>query len=298
MRLRFLVVLVLLAGLAGVFAQVPARAPAPASSPGVKLKSNVTAADLTREQMEQFLKTANIVSERPAGKGITGTLRVTLSDGTHIHDAHVQQIDVYKAEYRTKDGIERDFRDSYKFNIAAYRLDSIMDLGMIPVCVYREYKGKPSAIDWWVDDVQFDEEGRRAKDANPPDLNRWVRQLNEIRDFDELIYNEDRNQGNLLIDKSWKLWAIDHSRSFRDKTNLRNPDVLRRISNKQLNAMKALNQQLLEDLLLPYVTRQDIADLLIRRDLIVRFFENEIQSKGGDAILTDLPRKTPQVTIP
>src|SRR5947209_230814 len=159
---------------------------------------NVTADQLSREQMEQFLLTARILGERPAGKGITNTKRYTLTDGHYVHDAHMQDIDIFKAEYRTKEGVEKNFRDSYKFNIAAYRLDKIMDLNIVPVCVPRQINGKPVALDWWVDNVLFDEEGRRDKKIEPPDPNFWTRQLNTVRDFDQLIYNEDRNQGNLL----------------------------------------------------------------------------------------------------
>jgi hypothetical protein len=276
-----------------IFSQQTATAP-----PAAPAKSNVTAADFTREQMEHFLLTARIIGERAAGKGITNSKRVTLTDGQYTHDAHIQDIDVYKAEYRTKTGIEKNFRDSYKFNIAAYRLDKIMDLNIVPVCVPREINGKPAAVDWWVDNVQFDEEGRREKNAEPPDENEWTRQLNTIRDFDQLIYNDDRNQGNLLIDKSWKLWAIDHSRAFRDKSALRDPDVLRRISAKMLAAMRSLSEQQLEDSLEPYITKEDIEALLVRRELLVKFFESEITSKGEDSVLTDIPRRTQRVTIP
>ncbi len=291
----FLPAVLLLTGLSS-FAQ-PSAAPPPAPA-AAHLKSNVTAKDLTREQMEHFLLTAKIVSERPAGKGITGTRRVTMTDGQYIHDAHIQDVDIYKPEYRTKEGIEKSFRDSYKLNIAAYRLDKILDLNIVPVCVPREVNGKPAAVDWWVDDVQFDEEGRRDKDAEPPDENEWTRQLNTIRDFDQLIYNDDRNQGNLLIDKNWKLWAIDHSRAFLDKPLLRDPNVLRRISGKMLASLRTLTEQELQDSLMPYITREDIENLLVRRDLLIKFFESEISSKGEDTVLTDIPRHTQHVTIP
>jgi hypothetical protein len=261
-------------------------------------RPNVTAEQLTREQMETFLTTARIIADEPAGKGITKTRRLTLTDGRYVHYAHLQDIDIYKAEYKTKEGIEKNFRDSYKFNIAAYRVDRIMDLQIVPVCVPRRVNGKEVALDWWVDNVQFDEEGRRDKKIEPPDPNYWTRQLNTVRDFDQLIYNEDRNQGNLLIDTNWKLWAIDHSRAFRSNTTVRDPKVLRRVSNKMMLAMKNLNAQVLRDNLLPYITEENIQGLLARRDFMINFFESEISSKGQDAILTDMPRKTPQVTIP
>lgn len=276
--------------------RVPAAAHPPAPpAPGLKY---YTAKQLTREWMEQFLRNAPIVSTRPAGKGITHTLRVTLSDGRVYHDAHVQQIDFYRAVFRTTEGVERNFSDSYKYNIAAYRLDKLLDLDMIPVCVYRVINGKPSAIDWWVDDVLFDEEGRRAKNADPPDLNYWGQQLNDLRDFDQLIYNEDRNQGNLLIDKNWKVWGIDESRSFRTIPTLRDPSVLRRISSKLLKAMKNLNEAELEANLEPFVSKEAIQALLARRDLLVKFFDTQISQKGQQVVLTDLPVSTPKVTIP
>ena len=148
-------------------------------------RRNITSRDLTRAQMEQFLTNARIVGERPAPKGITHTRRLVLTDGKWTHDAHVQDIDVYKAEVRTKDGIEKNFRDSYKFNIAAYRVDKMMDLGIVPACVPREVDGKPAAVDWWVDDVQSTKRRRRAA-GRAPDGNDWSRQLNIIRDSTSL----------------------------------------------------------------------------------------------------------------
>ncbi len=256
------------------------------------------ASQLTREQMEDFLRTARITSERPAGKGVTHARRVTMTDGHWIHDAHIQDIDVFKPLFRTPEGLERNFRDSYKFNIAAYLLDKMMNINMIPVCVYREVDGKPSAASWWVDSVMFDEEGRRAAHSEPPDLNYWSRQLNEVRNFDQLISNEDRNQGNLLIDHDWRVWMIDHSRAFRDDLTPRNPDVLRRCSQKFLDALKALNEQQLQATLMPWITQEDIRTMLLRRDWLVHFFENKVSTEGKEAIFTDMPVKTPQVTIP
>lgn len=65
-----------------------------------------------------------------------------------------------------------------------------------------------------------------------------------------------------------------------------------------LASMRSLSEQALEDSLEPYITKEDIDAMLARRDLLVKFFESEITSKGEDSVLTDMPRKTPRVTIP
>ncbi len=74
----------------------------------------------------------------------------------------------------------------------------------------------------------MDERGRVEKQASPPDSQYWLAQNDIARVFDELIANIDRNQGNMLIDKQWKVWLIDHSRAFRTTETLRNPQSVRR----------------------------------------------------------------------
>ena len=86
---------------------------------------------------------------------------------------------------------------------------------MVPVCVEREVGGDRGAVDWWVDGVLMDEKARIAGNISPPDVAAWNRQMATIRLFDQLIYNMDRSQENLLITTTWKVWMIDHTRAFR-----------------------------------------------------------------------------------
>jgi len=52
---------------------------------------------LGKDQIKQFLLTAKVIRSRPANKGITSTFRLTLSDGTLTHDAHLQPVDEHKS---------------------------------------------------------------------------------------------------------------------------------------------------------------------------------------------------------
>jgi hypothetical protein len=174
----------------------------------------------------------------------------------------------------------------------------MLDLNMTPPCVYREVDGKPASVCWWVDDVQFDELGRRQRKAEPPDFNAWTAQLNLVRDFDALIDNTDRNQGNLLITKDWHLWMIDHSRAFRVTTELRNPKILKRVSQKVLDRMRALNLDECNRELKPFLTDDEIRTMLVRRDLLLKFFADKVSEEGAPAVYTDMPVSTPHVTIP
>ena len=237
---------------------------------------------LTDQQIEVFLKKAKIVKTRGAGKGITDSVRATASDGTLTHDVHIQTIDERKSEFRTKQGLERDFRDSWEYNVAAYRLDRLLDLRIVPVSVERNFNGKPAAFTWWVDDVLMDEGERLKKEVKPPDLACWNQQVRVLRVFDQLIANTDRNLGNLLITNGWRLWAIDHTRAFRRNTEPASLGNLTQVDRTMLQKMKGLTREALKKELGGFIGSPEIGALLARRDAIVKLFEGR-----GEVVLYD-----------
>jgi hypothetical protein len=243
----------------------------------------------TRAEMEDFLLHANVVSKKEIGVGVTNSMRATLSDGKLEHLAHIQTIDEAKAEFKTARGTELNFKDTYKYNIAAYRLDKVLDLNMIPVSVERKVGGKLCAVTWWVDDKMFDEVDRVKQGIKPPDLDAWNKQMYVVRVFDQLIDNTDRNLGNLVIDKQWRMWMIDHTRAFRTPVKLRNEANLVMCDRKLLANMRKLDEGTLEEQLRPYLTKTEIKSMLARRDKIVQFFDSAVTQKGEGAVLYDLP---------
>ena len=96
---------------------------------------------LSRAEMEEFLLTANVVERKELSTGITNSQRATLDDGRLKHDAHIQIVDIQKASFQTATRTELNFRDSYKFNMAAYELDKLLELNMVPVSVERKVAG-------------------------------------------------------------------------------------------------------------------------------------------------------------
>jgi hypothetical protein len=103
---------------------------------------------LNKEQIKQFLKTADIVKSHQSGKGVTHPYRLTLSNGTLTHDASFQPIDEHKPKMDLGNGrIETNFVDSYKYNIAAYQIAELVGLdNMVPVYVERKWEGKTGSL--------------------------------------------------------------------------------------------------------------------------------------------------------
>jgi hypothetical protein len=247
-------------------------------------------------EKEAFLLEAEVVRRKAAPTGITASRRATLRKGGVEHDAHIQTIDQYKPQANLTSGIEIDFRDSWRNNVAAYRLDRLLGLRMVPVTVVRRDEFKMAAFTWWVDDVQMTEKDRHAKKADPPDVHAWNRQMFVVRVFDQLIYNVDRNLGNLLIDKDWTLWMIDHTRAFKIFKELKGEKSLGATCARDLlPGLRRLDKATLVPAMKDLLTESQIDAMLARRDRIVRFYEARIAALGEDAVLYDLPRR-PEAT--
>ena len=245
----------------------------------------------TDEEIEAFLRRAKIVRTREAGKGVTNSIRATLSDGTITHDAHIQTVDEYKREFRGLNTLELDFRDSWTFNVAAYKLDRLIGLNMTPVSVPGRFRSDPAAITWWVDDVMMDEGTRVKKKITAPDdkARFWSEQLSLMRLFDQLIYNTDRNMGNMLIGSDWRLWLIDHTRAFRKHTTLRSPTQVARGERTVVERLRALDAATLKRELGTHLDSGQLKALLARRDLIV----TALEARGAHAIF-ERPSATAQ----
>ncbi len=221
-------------------------------------------------------------------KGVTETLRATLSDGTVTHDASIQRIDEHKAVFQGENGTtELNFKDTYIFDIAGWKMARLLGIeDMVPPSVSRAYQGKSAAFTWWIDDVAMDEQDRVKNKVQPPDADSWGREIQVMHVFDQLIYNTDSNATNLLIDKQWHIWIIDHTRAFRVQKTLQDPKMLSRCDRNLFAKMKALDLATLQKEMKGLLTKEEMQGILVRRDVIVKFFEAK-----GDSALYDRPAR-------
>jgi hypothetical protein len=266
--------------------------PAPAAPAATAALAEATAAPVTDAEREEFLLKAEVVKRKSAPGGITGSTRATLRLGSYEHDAHIQTIDEYKTQINLSSGLEIDFRDSWKNNVAAYKLDRLLGLRWVPVTVARRDALKMASYTWWVDDVQMTEKERYTKKIKSPDADAWNHQIFVVRVFDQLIYNVDRNLGNLLIDKDWHLWMIDHTRAFKIFKDLRKQQELgSNCARDLLPALRQLDKQSMKPLMDGLLTEGQVDALLSRRDHIVRYYEAKLAALGEGKVLYDLPNR-------
>ena len=238
----------------------------------------------TPEAKEEALRRATVIKSKKLGTGITNPLKLTLRDGETEFYAVFKDVDVRKTGMtQLKGGPEIDFKDSWKFDVAAYELDKMLGLNMVPVTIERRYEGATGAVVWWIENAMT-EGNRKEKGLEPPDPDAWNQAIYKIRLFDNLVYNIDRNLGNLLISPDWKVWMIDHSRCFKNMDKLKAQNDLGRFSLSFMNALKRLDESQVREHCGKYLTSFEIRSMMKRRDAIVQQFE-KMRQKQGDSIL-------------
>ena len=243
---------------------------------------------LSPAQMEVFLTKARIVSTRSVSTGVTDSRRATLSDGVVTHDAHIQVVDQAMPVFQAGKVTELNFKDTYRFNIAAYHVARLLGLDNVPMSVERRVDTKTAAVTWWVDDVQMDEKERLRLKSPGADPDRTSKQVQVMRIFDELIQNRDRNQGNILWTKDGKMWLIDHTRAFRLGPDLIKPEQLTRCERSLLDHLRGLTADTIMAATKRSLTKAEAGALIKRRDAIVKHYDALIGERGEAAVLFTL----------
>ena len=256
---------------------------------GVLAQETASSVTLTRAEQEEFLRAAEILTTEVSKVGITLPQEAMMSDGTVTHKAQIQDVDIFEREFETIHGTEFNFKDSYKYNIAAYLLDQHLGLNMVPVSVERKVGSSTAAVTWWVDDVAMTEWQRAEQKLRSPNPRTWAPQMYACRMFDQLIDNTDRNGGNLVITNDWEIWMIDHTRAFRTRKRLRSPNDLEWVDRNMLEKLRKLDEATLTGLLSDYLTGPEIEGLATRAQLMVELYDERIAELGAGRVLYTLP---------
>jgi hypothetical protein len=250
---------------------------------------------------EEFLLTAEIVASRPIGEGVTKPWRLTLQKGDVRHDAAWKNVD------ETVENRGEWALDSWKSEIAAYRVDKLIGLNLVPPCVEREFAPPPSsrkrkgALSYWSESkmnyLKMQEEkiefpAERAVDAD--------RMKYLVRLWDCLIANADRTQQNILLTADWRTILIDHSRAFQpdaiyakqlifgtdgmQKLEDGRPFLIRLVPRALYDRILALDAKKIRDAVGDYLSDKQIKGIVARVAMIRKEIEAMVAQDGESKV--------------
>jgi hypothetical protein len=171
--------------------------------------------------------------------------------------------------------------ESYKSEIAAYELDKVLGMGMVPPTVERKHSGETGSAQLWVEHCTLLRDNDTTK---APDVKAWNKQVYRQRIWDNLTANIDRNQGNLLMDQAWNLILIDHSRAFTAAMTM--PFPMNKVDREFYAKLKALDEVTLKTRVGKWLF-DGPKPILKRRDKIVEHFDKLIKQYGEAAVFID-----------
>jgi hypothetical protein len=255
-----LCLLLLLASVA--FAQTP-----PENAPNAKIWLG------RAQEFEEFLVSAELDRLEEIPVGVTKPQRGYFGAGGLVESMSWKAI---------KPGRYNGFWESYRSEIAAYELDKLLDLQMIPPTVEKRVKGELGAAVMWVKPVKSFKEMGGAPSPPPVHQARWNKQILRAKMFDCLIYNKDPNLGNWLVDPAWNLILIDHTRSFTSDKKFAHS--LQRVDSELWQKMRALTEEQLHLTLGKWLDKRAIRGMIERRDMMQAEIDKLVAANGEAAV--------------
>jgi hypothetical protein len=242
-----------------------------------------------RARWEEFLATAAIVRTQhlTVDQGVTEPWKLTLEkDGV-----------TRNALWKNPSGTQWGFLESWKFEIAAYRLDKLLGIDMVPPTVEKRFRGSVGSCQLWIEDTDLLktklEEGLDPEVLETPNWKRmsYIQQL-----FDNLVGNEDRHMGNILITPDIRSILIDHSRTFRTTADFtekipfsaerfEGQEVMRELPRALVEKVRALDEEMISDAVGKYLTKKEIRAVLSRRDLALAEIDRLVAKYGEENVL-------------
>jgi len=248
-------------------------------------------ADSRDKDVERFLLVAEVVNVERIGAGITVPRKLTLELDGEVRNAAFKSVDTEREEPERLEPEEDDLSilDSCRHEVAAYRLDRLLGIDMVPVAVMRKIDDQTGAVVEWIQS-DFDERQRRKMGVSPRDPRLLSNQQDVMKLFDALILNLHRDASSQLLTRGeWKLHIIDHSRAFRRGTVLprrfiNDPASLPR---SLLDSLEGLDAERLDRTLGELLTVDQIEALLQRRDKILAKIAADRKEYGDGIVFQD-----------
>ncbi|MFB0565359.1 MAG: hypothetical protein ACETWK_06745 [Candidatus Aminicenantaceae bacterium] len=241
------------------------------------------------EKWEDFLMTAEVVDQKQMSgrEAVTSPWKLSLEKEGINRDAL----------WKNPEGRMKGFVEGWKYEIASYRLDRYLGLNMVPVTVEKEFQGNRGSCQLWIT-AKMDLRKKVKDKIKTPSYKVWYWNNATYlhRAFDNLIANEDRHQGNILITDDWRMILIDHSRSFRTDKKFTNkliytekhkegPKLMRKLPRAFFDKLKTLNFEVVKGVVGEYLTDKEIEAVITRKDLILKEIDKFIKKYGEDDVL-------------
>jgi hypothetical protein len=160
--------------------------------------------------------------------------------------------------------------DTFLPDVAAYRVDQLLGLDMVPITVAREVNGRRGSLSLMA--YRLVPEAERLQSGGGGAYCPLRDQFTAMYVFDGLLYNARPTETLQYVPGSWALWLTGHENGFTKSGSLppHLAGVLSGLSASWRNRLAGLNEQELRNALNGVLDSRRIKALLKRRDRMLK----------------------------
>ena len=233
----------------------------------------------------EFLETAEVVSFKKISIGINGIYKVILEkDGVRMAAGYRNVSVARPPSWHQGRVVHKYFRDEAIFEVAAYRISRMLGLNAVPPAVQRRLFNSKGTLQLWVENAMM-EKDRRKKNIGPRSAAQRAFQMQNMKLFDALIDNEDRNLGNILWDGEWRLWMIDHTRAFRTSKMPSEIALLQGCDRYLFKRLQQLDEEEVREQTAGLLSRWQLESMFRRRAELVDHLQGLVNDRGERKVL-------------
>jgi hypothetical protein len=236
-----------------------------------------------REAVERVLRAGEVIEDEEISWGVTKPRKLVLDlDGRRLSG-------IWKP---IEKGRSNGAWESHQAEVAAYELDKLLGLDMVPPTFIRELRGQKGSVQLWMEEARMFAE---VVSKEPPEK-KWHREVSRMELFDNLICNRDRNARNFLVTPDWHIVLIDHSQAFTTRspffrdgslclaTNGESVELPEKFDRLLVESIRQLDIGTLNSALGSLLTTNQIESVLERRDALMLYIEQLVEAKGAKAV--------------
>lgn len=221
----------------------------------------------TGPQAERFVREARVVAMKSVG-GASRSRLALLRIRRETRRAIWKTVGSDDPYARNEEG------DSYRHEVAAFEVDSLLQLGRVPATAARRVGERTGSLQLWLEGA----ETVTDPDKVPPESNG---QLADIRLLWALIGASSESE--LLLSQSGDLFTTDHASAFRADVTAR-PERLQGVSRDAFDALADLEDSLLEKRLRRWLSDDELAGVVRRKAELLEDIERRRQSSGDASV--------------
>jgi len=234
--------------------------------------------DLNLEEMEEYLRTAEVMSiDIKESEGRTAPWEVTLDDGKTQRRGRFKYVRRSRPHY---------LPDSYHYEIAAYELTKLLGITKIPPVVEREIDDTMGSLQMYVEGC-FQMSKQKKKNKKPPDQEQFECELQELSVLENLTYCVRDEKDILIHETTWYVCRVDFSEAFAPELNLIPESEPTRCSRKLYKGLLYLSSNEVHSKLSSHLNDDEIKAVVARKGLILEKLNSLIKEKGEDEVLFD-----------